>query len=68
MDKIDRAPSGHRCGQSHYKAKFSDEIVRKIRSEYLPYVRSYEVLARKYGCGISTIRDICTYRTRKNII
>ena len=67
MDKIDRAPSGHRCGQFHPKAKLTDDQIRKMRSMHLPYVRGYEFLAREFKCGISTARDICTYRTRKNV-
>lgn len=37
------------------------------RNEHLAYVRGYETLAKKFNCGISTARDICTYRTRKNV-
>ena len=29
-----------------------------VRKEYLAFVRGYETLARKYGVGASTIRDI----------
>ena len=51
----------------HHKAKLSDEKVRQMRNEYKPWVIGYEKLAAKFECGISTARDICTYRTRKNV-
>lgn len=44
--------------------------VRAIRSEHVEWVRGrgYESLARKYGVGISTIRDVCTYRTYREVL
>lgn len=59
-----RAPTGHRVGQDHHRAKLSDAEVAAMRAEYLPYVRGYGYLGRKYGCSPWTARDICTYRTR----
>lgn len=52
-----------KMGESHHRAKLTDAQVRQIRihqSEGL----SYGKLSKIYGCGESTIRDICTYRTR----
>jgi len=53
----------------HHRAKLTDAKVLQMRAEHCPYARGkgYESLARKYQCGESTARDICTYRTRKNI-
>ena len=48
----------------HHRAKLTDEQVAQMRKEHLAYIRGYEYLAKKFGCGISTARDICTYRTR----
>jgi hypothetical protein len=48
----------------HHKAKLPFEVVKAMRKEHLAYIRGYEYLAKKYKCGISTARDICTYRTR----
>ena len=59
-----RSLSGHRVGEHHQRAKLSDDQVKAMRAEYVPGVIGYETLAKKYGCGISTARDICTYRTR----
>lgn len=50
--------------KKHHKAKLDFEQVKQIRKEHLAYVRGYETLAKKFNCGISTARDICTYRTR----
>ena len=60
-----RNHTGHRVGQWHHRAKLSTAQVEAMRADHnngMGYVR----LARKYGCGISTARDICTYRTRWN--
>lgn len=59
-----RNDTGHRVGECHQKARLTDAQVREMRADYLPYVRGYSVLARRFGCGKSTARDICTYRTR----
>ena len=48
----------------HHRAKLTAAQVAAIRREYLAYVRGYGYLARKYGCGESTVRDIVQYRTR----
>jgi hypothetical protein len=50
----------------HHRAKLTDEQVREIRKAHLAYVIGYETLAKLFNCGVSTIRDICTYRTRVN--
>lgn len=43
----------------------TDDEVREIRTSYRPGVRGfgYGALAKKYGVGESTIRDILTCRT-----
>ena len=51
----------------HHRAKLSDEAVRKMREDHLAYIVGYRTLSRRYGCGESTARDICTYRTRRNV-
>lgn len=49
------------------RAIVTKEQVKAIRAEYLPFARGYGYLAKKYGVGESTIRDICTYRTHINV-
>lgn len=77
MTSVTRAPSGHRCGHSHHRAKLSDDAVRALRSEFEEKQRlgvagvknakyGYEWFARKYGAPWPTVRDIVTYRTRRN--
>lgn len=64
MARVARSLSGHRCGESHQRARLSDAQVRDIRARYVAYVVSYGRLAREFGCAESTIRDIVTFRTR----
>jgi len=59
-----RSPTGHRVGEWHQRAKLTTEQVEAMREEYMPYVVSIRALAKKYGCGLSTARDIVTYATR----
>lgn len=56
--------TGHRVGQCHHRAQLTTEQVQAMRAEYIPYVNGLTKLARKYGCGRSTARDICSYATR----
>lgn len=58
------AKRGAPFGERHGKAELSDEKVLAMRAEHVPGKVGYETLGRKYGCGASTARDICTYRTR----
>lgn len=48
----------------HHRAKLSDDYVRKMRAMHKAHVMGYTRLARLFDCGVSTARDICTYRTR----
>jgi hypothetical protein len=66
VPRCTRAPSGHLAGASHPRATLTDAQVREIRALYLPHVRGYLTLARQFGVGASTVRDIVTYRTRVN--
>jgi len=50
--------------RNQHRCKLTDEQVREMRNMYLAYVRGYETLARHFNCGVSTVRDIVTYRTR----
>ena len=44
----------------------TDAQVREIRKSHLAYIpgRGYGAIAKKYGVGESTIRDIIKYYTR----
>lgn len=51
-------------GEAHGHAKLSNEQVRDMRELRQQYGKSYWVLARIFGCGQSTARDITKYKTR----
>jgi len=53
--------------RNQHRIKLTDEQVIEIRALHLAYVRGYGYLANKFQCGVSTVRDIVTYRTRKNL-
>lgn len=60
---IRRNHLGYRVGEHHHRAKLSDAQVadmRRLNDQGWGYRR----LSRRFGCGESTARDICTYRTR----
>lgn len=59
-----RNHTGHRVGECHQRAVLSDAQVRAIRHDRERHGMSYARLALKYGCGVSTARDICNYVTR----
>ena len=48
----------------HHRAKLSDEQVRAIRRMHSTGTIGYRLLAKAMKCGIATVRDIVTYRTR----
>lgn len=58
-----------RRGESNHNASLTDEQVRDMRQLYASWKQArsnkgYGTLAEIFGCGQSTARDICTYRTR----
>jgi DNA invertase Pin-like site-specific DNA recombinase len=55
---------GRKHGEQHHRAKLSDAAVAAIRQEYAPNEVGYATLARKYGCGVSTVRDLVNHYTR----
>lgn len=52
----------------HHRAKLPDEKVRQMRRKHIPHIIGYETLAKEFGCGVSTARDIVNYVTRKNVL
>ncbi len=61
---IARNLDGYRIGQSHQRAKLTDTQVIEMRQLNESGKAGYRKLAQLFGCGQSTARDICTYRTR----
>lgn len=61
---ISRNHTGHRVGECHQHAKLTDAQARKMRKLHEEVGVGYLRLSQMFGCGESTARDICTYRTR----
>lgn len=52
----------------HHRAKLTADQVKAMRAAHVPDVVGYETLAKQFGCSVSTARDICTRRTRNNLV
>lgn len=55
--------------KKHHRAKLDFSQVQDMRNVYEKWKaaganKGYEALAIIFGCGVSTARDIVTYRTR----
>ena len=61
---IARSITGHRCGESHQRAKLTDAQVIEMRRIHASGALGYRKLAALFGCGQSTVRDIVQYATR----
>jgi DNA invertase Pin-like site-specific DNA recombinase len=48
----------------HHRAKLTPDQVREMRRLYASGTLGYRILARVFGCGQSTVRDIVKYWTR----
>ncbi len=66
-----RTATGHRLGEWHHRAKLADADVKKMRALHRPEnpaeAMGYASLGQAFGCGTSTARDICTFRTRIDV-
>ena len=60
---VRRAPSGHRVGEAHPKARFDDATVERARQMLDEGKRVFEI-AREIGAPYSTVRDWVHYRFR----
>lgn len=61
----------HARGESHPKARLSDDRVREMRSVWEKWRaagsdKGYGALGEAFGCSRWTARDIVTYRTRRS--
>lgn len=63
-DMRDRGRDRKACGNEHYQAKLTEEIVRRIREEELS--NSVEV-AKLYGISRQAARDVISGRTWKHV-
>ena len=55
-------------GEKNGKSILTEDIVRKIRMEYKPYVVMMKDLAQKYGVKTCTIKDILTGRSWMSVV
>ena len=67
---LSRNHTGHRCGETHHRARLTDDQVREMRRLYEDWKakgsrKGYATLAAIFGCAKSTARDIVTYRRRR---
>lgn len=53
-------------GESHQRAKASDELVRQARHLRSRHGMTYSKIAQQLGHSKETIRDWCEYRTRRS--
>lgn len=56
-------------GQAHHNARLSDKQVEDMRMLWDEWQQAgskkgYGEMAKLFGCGASTVRDIVLYRTR----
>lgn len=61
-----RRPAGYPSGEAHCRARLTDEEVKQMRTLHRRTGMGYQSLAGMFHCGVSTARDICTLRTRRN--
>lgn len=61
---IKRSETGHRCGESHPKAKKSDVEVEEMRRRCEEEGIGYKRAAKIFECNVHTARNILSYRTR----
>lgn len=56
---------GWPLGESHGRAKLSEEQVRRARLEYHHGVRGFgkAALAKRYGVALATMRDVLNWAT-----
>lgn len=58
-----RNPQGYRIGESHHRARLTDEQVEAMRV-MRDGGASYRQIGERFGCSMWTARDITDYRTR----
>ena len=55
-------------GEKHHKARLTPDLVRQLRAEYMPYVRGYHTLGKKYGVPWRTVCDAVNYATWRHVL
>ncbi len=65
--KDSRTKTGYQTGEQHHQSKLTDDLVRAMRAMHLPYVRGYGHVGKHFHVPVSTVKDVCTYRTWKHV-
>lgn len=55
-----------KLGESHHRAKLSDEKVREMRHDHEKNGMTWKQLSYKYNTSYWTVRDIVSYITRRS--
>lgn len=62
--RVRRSPNGNRIGESHPRARLSDDDVSLMRELHEQHDVSYRELGEKFDTPYRSVRDICQYRRR----
>lgn len=66
---VDAVKKGRvRQGDNHWNVKISDKRVAELRSVYKRHAKNQNILAKRFGISIHTLRRICYGTTRKHVI
>jgi DNA invertase Pin-like site-specific DNA recombinase len=59
---------GRRCGETHHRAKLTDEQVNAARDLHEDLGLSYAQIASLLGVSKSAVACICQYKKRANLV
>lgn len=65
--RVKRCATRHRIGESHPRAKLSDDDVELMRQLHADHNVKPKEIAEKFECPIDTVYSILSYRSRYGI-
>ena len=54
-------------GRSHYRATLTEDQVRALRADYVPFAFSYAKCAAKHGCTAKAARAAINFETWRHV-
>jgi hypothetical protein len=51
----------------HHASVLTEDLVRTLRAEYIPYKNGYRALGAKHNLHASTVRDCVKFYSYKNV-
>jgi len=63
VSTIRRNHTGHRVGEGHHRARYSDAVVHRARDLHNQGV-GYRAIGKQLGIPFRTVADWCRYDTR----